>query len=61
LLHHIYGSRQLRAVLTGYSLMKLKEGLEAVQEKTPGTKPASRSKKAAIIDYIVEQVAGPGY
>lgn len=61
LLHRIYGSKQLRAALTGYSLARLKEGLDPVQTKNPGTKPQSKARKDSIIDYIVEHVAGPGY
>src|SRR5690348_15134447 len=61
LLHHIYGSTQLRAALTGYSLAKLKEGMATVEARNPGTKPKSKASKAALIDYIVERVAGTGH
>ncbi len=61
LLTSLYGSNQLRAALSVYTLTKLKQALDAVQQRNPDTKPTSRAKKDAIIDYIVEHVAGPGY
>ncbi len=60
-LYDLYGPEQLRAALSRYTLARLKEGLPAVEQRNAGTKPASRARKDAIIDYIVEHVAGPGY
>ena len=61
MLQNIYGDAQLRHALERYSLARLKEAATLVEERNPGTRPASRAKKDAIIDYIVEHVAGPGY
>jgi len=60
-LNGLYGANQLRLALTRYSVAKLKEGAAAVEQKNPGTKPASKARKDSLIDYIVEMVAGPGY
>jgi hypothetical protein len=57
----LYGASQLRAALSEYSLAKLKEAATEIQTRNPGTKPTSKARKEAIIDYIVEKVAGPGY
>lgn len=56
-----YGREQLRAVLKGATPTLLREAVDVVQERNPGTKPVSRSRKADMIDYITEHVAGPGY
>ena len=61
LLQRLYGSKQLRQALSVYSLSKLKEALSPVEERNPGTKPTNKGRKDAIIDYIVEHVAGPGF
>ena len=53
----VYGADQLRQALELFPLTKLKEGLPAVMERHPGTKPTSRSSKAAVIDYLVRRVA----
>jgi len=58
---HEYGHDQLRAVLVRASQALLREAVGIVQLRKPGTKPTSRANKAAMVDYIVEQVAGPGY
>ena len=60
-LYQLYGGHQLRAALSRYSVVKLKEAAAKIEKEHPGTKPASRARKDAIIDYIVEQIAGPGY
>lgn len=51
----------MRELLGGYSLVKVKQALAGVEERNPGTKPKNKSQKQALIDYIVEKVAGPGY
>lgn len=53
----VYGAHQLRQALELFPLAKLKEGLSAVMERHPGTKPASKASKAAVIDYIMRYVA----
>jgi hypothetical protein len=53
----VYGAGQLRQALDLFPLAKLKEGLPAVIERHPGTKPASKASKAAVIDYMVRYVA----
>ncbi len=58
---HEYGPNQLRAVLIRGTPRDLREATSIVQTRQPGTKPTSRAKKADMIDYIVEHVAGPGY
>lgn len=54
----VYGAHQLRQALDLFPLAKLKEGLPAVMERHPGTKPSSKASKAAVIDYLVRVVAG---
>jgi hypothetical protein len=39
----------------------LAEAVDAVQEREPDARPASRTRNADMIDFIVEHVAGPGY
>lgn len=53
----VYGPGQLREALDLYPLTRLKEGLPAVMERHPGTKPTSKSSKAAVIDYLARYVA----
>jgi hypothetical protein len=60
-LYQVYGAAQLRAALSRYSLATLKEASARIEEKNPGTKPTSRARKDAIIDYIVEHIAGPDF
>lgn len=52
----VYGPDQLREALDLFPLTRLKEGLPAVMERNPGTKPKNKSSKAAIVDYIVQHV-----
>lgn len=59
-LKRLYGDSQLVAALDGYSLAKLKEAAAIVEQKHVGTKPKSKARKADIINYIVEHVAGAG-
>lgn len=54
-LNDVFGSHQLREALDGYSVLKLKEGAAMVEQRT-GSKPANKTKKATLIDYIVEHV-----
>jgi hypothetical protein len=56
-----YEHDQLRSVLASLTQRSLREAVDIVQSREPNTKPASRSLKADMIDYIVEHVAGPGY
>ena len=55
-LYQLYGAEQFHLSLEQYSLSTLKEGLELVIAKHPGTKPKTKSKKSDIIDYMVEYV-----
>ncbi len=55
------GPRGLRAALDGNTQRRLRSAVDIVQARKPGTKPASRSRNDAMIDYIVEQLAGPGH
>jgi len=52
----MYGIGQLRAALSRYSLTKLKEATALVEQKNPGNKPKSRSRKDDVIDYVVEML-----
>ncbi len=56
-----YEPDQLRTVLASATVTMLREAVDAVQAREPGTKPTSRSKKADMIDYIVDHVVGAGY
>jgi hypothetical protein len=50
----IYGHHQLARALQDYSLDSLKRAADIVQQRHPGTKPANRGRKDAVIAYIVE-------
>jgi hypothetical protein len=52
----VYGAGQLRQALDLFPLAKLKEGLPAVMERNPGTKPANRSSKGAVVDYMMQKL-----
>lgn len=54
----LYGPSQLKAALDGYSMNKLKEAATLVQQRHPGTRPRDKRRADAVIDYIVEHVAG---
>lgn len=56
-----YGRDQLRAVLVRATQKRLREGTDIVQARNPGTKPTSRSSNDAMIEYIMQHVAGSGY
>lgn len=56
-----FGRDNLREMLSRDTQGRLRTAVTIVQERHPGTKPASRSRNADMVDYIVEHVAGPGY
>jgi hypothetical protein len=51
---YVYGNDKLGRALQNYTLDMLKQTADMVQAAHPGTKPKSKSSKAAVIDYIVE-------
>jgi hypothetical protein len=53
-LMYVYGDDKLARALQDYTVDKLKQAADIVQQTHPGTRPASRAKKSALIDYIVE-------
>lgn len=55
----LYGDHQLQQALERYSLAKLKEALALVQERYPGGKPTSMSKKG-ISTYIANLLTAAG-
>ena len=55
-----YGHDQFRAVIVSQTSKTLRDFVDAVQAREPGAKPASRSKKPDMVEFIVEHVAGPG-
>ena|SRR5579862_1052646 len=59
LLYEAYGEQQLPGVLDLFSLAKVKEMALFVEEKHPNTKPANKSKKASVIEYIIKYVTMP--
>lgn len=56
-LTQVYGRHQLARALQDYSRDTLKRTAAELEQRHPGTKPASRSLKDALIVYIVEQSA----
>lgn len=56
-----FGRGQLRAVLTRDTQRRLRTAVEIVQERHPGTKPATKTRIQDMVDYIMEYVVGPGY
>lgn len=50
----VYGRHQLARALQGYSVDVLKRTVEVIEQQHPGTKPANRGRKDAVIAYIVE-------
>jgi hypothetical protein len=58
---HEFGRGRLRTVLKGASQKLLRTAVDEVQTREPNTRRVSRTLKADMIDFIVEQVAGPGY
>ena len=59
-LMYVYGPGKLARALHEYSLDKLKQTAERIQQEHPGTRPASRARKDAVIAYIVEHSEGNG-
>lgn len=57
-LYEVYGAQQLPIALNLFSATRLKEAVALVQERNPSTKPTSRSRKEALIEYIIHYVAG---
>jgi hypothetical protein len=57
-MNQIYGPTQLRAAMSHYPLATLKQGVAAVQQRHPGTKPRDARKIASLVDFIIEHVAG---
>jgi hypothetical protein len=55
-----YGRDQLRNVIRRASLPNLRIAANLVKEGNPGKKPSGATKQA-LIDFIVEHVAGSGY
>jgi hypothetical protein len=53
-LTQLYGLSQLPSALQYYRLETLKETATKIEREHPGTRPTSRSSKAAVIDYIVK-------
>jgi hypothetical protein len=51
---YAYGEDKLGRALQDYTMDRLKMAVETIQREYPGTKPASKTKKSALIDYIVE-------
>lgn len=56
-----YGRDQFRALITDSTPQSLRDLVDAVQLREPGAKPASRSKKRDMVDFVVAHVAGPDY
>lgn len=56
-LHEVYGTEQLPIALELFSMQKLREAAAVVQQRNPGTKPASRARKGALVEYILQYVA----
>ncbi len=56
LTYEMYGADQFADALREYSLSNLKEAVEIVQERNPGTKPRNKGQKEPIIEYLVQYV-----
>jgi hypothetical protein len=54
----VYGAAQLPQALEMFPLSSLKEASSQVELRHPGSKPRNRGRKADVISYIVEHVAG---
>ena len=53
------GVERLRELLADATPKLLREAVDVVQSREPGTKPKSRSRKADMVDYIMKHVVGP--
>jgi hypothetical protein len=51
---YVYGVDKLGRALQDYTMDMLKQTVENVQREHPGTKPRTKSSKAALIEYIVQ-------
>jgi hypothetical protein len=51
---YVYGEDKLARALQDFGMDLLKEAADNIQREHPGTKPASRTRKSALVDYIVE-------
>ena len=58
LVHYVYGDDQFRDALDRFPVSELKKAAAIVEERNPATKPTNRSRKDALIDYIVRNVVG---
>ncbi len=58
LVHYIYGDDQLRDALDRFPVSELKKAAATVEQRNPDTKPTNRSRKDALIEYIVRYVVG---
>jgi hypothetical protein len=53
----LYGAKQLPLALQRYTVARLREAVELVQERNPGTRPTGKTRQH-LIDYIVGRVSG---
>jgi len=53
----VYGIEQLPKALSRYSIDALKDASAIIEGEFPGTKPANRGRKDALITYIVSQLS----
>jgi len=51
---YVYGEDKLGQALRTYTMDLLKEAADNIQREHPGTRPASRTRKDALVDYIVQ-------
>jgi hypothetical protein len=58
LVHYAYGDDQLRDALERFPVSELKKAAATVDQRNPDTKPINRSRKDALIEYIVRYVVG---
>ena len=56
-----YGEHQLRRVLELGTQRDLRDAVGIVQKHQPGTAPRTKVNNADMVDYIMEQVVGPGF
>jgi len=57
-LTYVYGADKLGRALQDYSIDKLRQAAAEVERTCPGTRPASRGRRDALIAYIVEHAGG---
>lgn len=58
IVYKMYGAEQFPLALNEKLLVELKDVADNLMATHPGTKPKTKSKKADVIDYIVEIVTG---